>query len=287
MSTEQATEAKRPPTRAARAAAAAPPAGGPETAPATRQEDLEKAAMQEMLADQGHNRRGAPRASHPDVPRARARQQSDPEVEGAAMQRQLINQELRQRERRQKDAAGRRDRHGRRLPDDNQRVARPIVLQPVRRRSDPSVILDSKGQPAGNPRWVKRWVREKDHAGRELHGRVEGFIDFGFEIIIDPHTKKPIRGPLGLAVQAPPQQYALRALAHTPTGAFTREELESAAYEMAEGINRQADDEVCFVYKDEKNHGSERTSERVSTAETRGIHGDGDDDPEERDWERE
>ena len=174
--------------------------------------------------------------------------QDNPELVGSAMAEQLINDEYSEKLRRAGVVAPRR------LEDGVKRV--PFKVIPRRVRKDQSAITDpyvpdAQLVPKG---WVPRWVSEVDWDRRPSQARVAGFEDYGYEFVRNTQGEI-VRGHLGVAMMAPPQQYALRVKEHAPLGGMSRQQTIESAEEMIDQGNSQAGIEAARLYV-EQDHGA-------------------------------
>ena len=188
----------------------------------------------------------------------------DPLLVGGAMQQMLLKQEIEDRLRQSRGRQKQRDRDGYELPEPAAQM--PFRVVPRRRAVDSTVPVEPAesprhGQPplALRPDFVQRYVRERDHMDRPTQSRVEEFKEYGYEIVThDDGT--PYRNRLGVLMQAPPEQYALRASEKTPKGAALRDDALLMAMDMADAANRTAGDDVARVVVDQE-HRTVRTLE--------------------------
>lgn len=127
------------------------------------------------------------------------------------------------------------------VPRLNFQVRQRRPRRDITRMTDPET-----GQNLITPGWVARWVREIDGEGRPSQARVEEFKDYGYEVVMS-RDGKPLRSALGVAMTAPPEQYAERIKDYMPTGALNRDDLLADAYEAVEEANQHAGDEVVKI----------------------------------------
>jgi hypothetical protein len=181
--------------------------------------------------------------------RVLSREPDDPEVFGSKLAEQLVQAEM-------EDRMTRFGIHGGRNRGSTKKV--PFKFSPRRVRPDATCILDPvTGENPVPKGWVARWVREKDHLDRPNAQRAIEFGDYGYKPVKD-RNGKIIKSNLGVAMMAPPQQYALRVKEKAPLGGVTREGMLEYAEEAVRDGNKQAGVKAARVYVDEDNHGSER-----------------------------
>lgn len=187
--------------------------------------------------------------------RVLAREPDDPEVYGSKLAEQLVQAEMEERMERFGLLGGRN-------PGSTKKV--PFKFSPRRVRPDATCILDPDTGENPIPKgWVARWVREKDHLDRPSAQRAIEFGDYGYKPVKD-RNGKVIKSNLGVAMMAPPQQYALRVKEKAPLGGVSREGMLEFAQEAVRDGNRQAGIKAARVYVDEDNHGSERFTHEAS-----------------------
>lgn len=193
------------------------------------------------------------RVAHPE------KREHQPEAEevGAKMAQMLLAYESRERSR---QSARRRDRDGLTLPDEERRL--PFRVIPRRQRPDPTAIIDPITGVAPESLiegYVHRWVRTVDWMDRPTESRVAEMEDYGYSFVTDTEGN-PIESRFGVAMQAPPEQYAARMLDRTPSGSLLRDDALAAADEMAEYLNRQRGEVHARVVA-EQDHGRYQTQE--------------------------
>ena len=88
------------------------------------------------------------------------------------------------------------------------------------------------------PGYIPRWVRTKDMDGKPWDGRVRLFRAWGAEdVLLKDGT--PLEDRYGKAMQLPPERYAARVLATSPTGAFDDDRQTEQLMETMDAMNRQ------------------------------------------------
>jgi len=177
----------------------------------------------------------------------------DAEVVGGAIAHLLAHEEAQQRlETALRRSRGYREDEFGMTVDDRPRKAekpRPWKVIPRRSRPDPTTIIDPvTGKPPESlkPGWVTRHVRTIDHSDRPTQARVAEFTDYGYEPILDKNGEAIVTR-FGMAMQGPPEQYALRVTEKAPLGALNRDESLEVAMQWAEEANRAADQSVARV----------------------------------------
>jgi len=185
----------------------------------------------------------------------------DPVQAGFNAAKTILAEELAERDARRRGGPVERDRHGRRRL--NEGPKKPLQARRRRFRTDfdETLIADSKGEKAGTPGYVTRWVRTRDHANREVAQRIAEFKRYGFEPIIDPHTGQPITSHLGIAMEAPVEAYGERILDKSKEGAFDREALLEGTRAALDDLNDAADGDVVSLVVN-RDHGKKRVRER-------------------------
>lgn len=212
--------------------------------------DAEVAALQSAEADD------LDEAFTPAPPK-RAVANLDPEVYGGQLAELLVQAEMEDRLERFGVTDG-----GRYKPEGSTKKV-PFKFAARRVRPDATCIVDPiTGKSPVPPGWCARWVRQKDHYERPTAARVIEFEDYNYQPVKDANGKT-ITSNLGVAMMAPPQQYALRVKEKAPLGGVTRDSLlESAEQAVKEG-NRQVRVKAAQLYVGDE-HGSERRIHEAS-----------------------
>jgi hypothetical protein len=177
----------------------------------------------------------------------------DPEIYGSKLAEQLVQQEMIDRMRRFGV-----DGQGSRSYQENGSTKKvPFKFAPRRVRPDATVILDpDTGENPVPKGWCARWVREKDHLDRPNASRGLEFQDYGY-VPVKARSGQVIKSNLGVAMMAPPQQYALRVKEKAPLGGVTRDNMLEYAEDAVKEGNRLAGVKAARVYVDDE-HGSVR-----------------------------
>lgn len=218
-------------------------------------EELERQAAQRAAEIQGTTRQVQPRVEEDETetepldyePRSqrarRNRRDESIEAEGmrrakalATQERALLDQARKMR------AAGRRD------PEVQRRLAE---LQSRRRTiPDSTNPVDSLGNPLDLRGKVIRWVTDEDAYGRKTTAKIGTRRAYGYQVVLDPHTKQPIRGPLGVLMAGDIDSYAEYAKDKSPEDALTLEATNERLYNQVEDTNRSRGSRVAELHVD-------------------------------------
>jgi len=212
--------------------------------PGTAEEIAERLAIAETAAEP------VKPAKSKKAPRAAAA--ADPETLGSQIAEKLVAMEVAART--ERALARQRTRHrredGTELPAEGEAGQPTFTVRPRRARADTTRMVGEDGKSLVKPGWVPRWVRNVDHMNRATEARVEDFKDFGYEPVIDPGTGKPLTSLYGIAMQAPPQQYALRVKEYSAPGALNPNDLYEDTRVAIDELNHEAGEPIVHLVEE-------------------------------------
>lgn len=191
----------------------------------------------------------------------------DPEVLGARIAEMIVAQQRQEAQRKMKrkqvPRSGDPDHEGERLPDNSEPPRVPLKLYSKRRRRDSTAIVDpDTNENLLKKGWVGRWVRQIDHRDRPTEQRMIEMEDYGYEVVKRSNGES-LTSHLGIAMQAPPEQYALRCVEKSVPGAIHgQSQLLDDTQAAVESLNSMAGEEVVRFHQ-ARDHHKETSQEKV------------------------